>query len=264
MNKIDTLSSASGRLLIQEVYYELKYKKQLSSLSILLILWRLCTYDNDLSKFLKSEVSVLHKLGFIRGTKIWMEEVVNRFFFSTINSFVYFGAAVLLVLIGVRRFSENMNDNFVIAGVVFEALLLFFMFIVMLFTPDEDTPTFTYSENNEDPQNDLLTEIGEIATEFAQSSVKLEAMTDELSRLNNNQEKLIEKIDKLTDVFAQNASPNPELIDIMKQTNNELNNFKNILTELNSTANNIKKEEIELTVRKELEKIITQNILNKQ
>jgi hypothetical protein len=262
MKKVDSLSSARGRLLLQEVYYELKYKKQLSSISVLLNSWRICAYDTDLSKYVNTEVKILHRLGFWGGTKIWMEEIVNRFFFSTINSFVYFGAAVLLVLIGVRRFSDGMDDNFVIAGVIFEAMLLFFMFIVMLFTPDEDAPTFTYSDNSDDPQEELITEIGEIARDFAQSAVQLENLADELTKLNANQELLISKIGTLTEAFIENSSPNPKLLDAMRETNVELNNFKNSLTELNSTASMLRKEEIEFSVRKELEKIITNKVIS--
>lgn len=261
MKKVDSLSSARGRLLLQELYYELKYQKQISSISILFIIWRICVYDADLSKYVKTEVSILHKLGFFRGTKIWMEEIVNRFFFSTLNSFVYFGAAVLLLLIGIRRFSESMDDNLVIAGVVFEALLLFFMFIVMLFTPDEDSPTYSYSESTADPQEELLSEIGEIARDFAQSAVQLENLSEQLVRLNDNQEELINKIGNLTEAFINNSNPNPELINEMKLTNKELETFRHSLAELNATASSLKKEEVEFSVRKELEKIISNKVL---
>ncbi|MBX3044281.1 MAG: hypothetical protein KIT33_11725 [Candidatus Kapabacteria bacterium] len=262
MKKVDSLSSARGRLLLQEVYYELKYKKQLGSISILLNMWRICVYDTDLSKYVSVEINVLHRLGFLRGTKIWMEEVVNRFFFSTINSFVYFGAAVLLVLIGVRRFSEAMSDNLVIAGVIFEAALLFFMFIVMLFTPDEESPTFTYIDSEEDVQEELLTEIGEIARDFAQSAVQLENLTEEIAKMNINQEKLVDKLDKLASSFADASSPNPDMLEIMKQTNSELETFRYVVSELNKSVTTLKKEEVEFAVRKELEKIISNNVIN--
>ena len=262
MKKVDSLSSARGRLLLQEVYHELKYQKQAGSLAILLICWRICVYDSDLSKYVATEVNILHRLGFLRGTRIWMEEIVNRFYFSAINSFVYFGAAVLLVLIGVRRFSESMDDNLVIAGVVFEALMLFFMFIVMLFTPGEEAATFSYPEPEDVQKEELISEIGEIARDFAQAAVQLEILTGELARMNSNQELLIEKINELANTFADTASPNPELINCMKETNQELNNFKGTISELNNSAKILRKEEIEHSVRKEIEKIIINKILN--
>lgn len=138
MRKVDSLSSADGRKIIHEIFHELKYKKQLSSISILANCWKICVYDIDLTKYINTEDQIEHRLGLFKGTAIWMEEIVNRFYFSVINSFVYFGAAVLLVIIGVRRFSDSIDDRFVIAGVVFEALMLFFMFIVMFFSPSDD------------------------------------------------------------------------------------------------------------------------------
>lgn len=261
MKKVDSLSSSKGRLLIQEVFHELKYQKQLGSFAILLICWRICVYDTEIAKYVKTEVSILHRLGFLRGTKIWMEEIVNRFYFSTINSFVYFGAAILLVLIGVRRFSESMDDSIVIAGVIFEALMLFFMFIVMLFTPGEETPTFSYPEPEDVQKEELLTEIGEIARDFAQSSVLLEILTDEIKKINFNQELLVEKIETLTNSFSQISSPNPEFIGIIKETNISLSEFKNTVQELNKSTELIRKEEVERAVRNEIEKIIFQKVL---
>lgn len=263
MKKVDSFSSTSGRMLIQEVYYELKYKKQLSSTAILMLCWRICVSETDLTKYLNHEVRVLHRLGFIRGTKLWMEEIVNRFYFATINSFVYFGAAVLLVLIGLRRFSERVDDSIVIAGVVFEAMLLFFMFIVMLFSPDEDSPAFNFKLNEDDEEDNLITEIGEIARDFAHSSVQLENLTDELRVMNSNQENLVEKITALTEAFQNNASPNPDLISIMKSTNIELKEFKENLNKFNRSAEHLKKQEIEFAVRREIEKIVSDNLIKK-
>lgn len=262
MKKVDSLSSSRGRLLLQEVYHELKYQKQAGSLAILLICWRICVYDTDLSKYVKTDVTILHRLGFLRGTKIFMEEIVNRFYFSAINSFVYFGAAVLLVLIGVRRFSDSMDDNLVIAGVIFEALMLFFIFIVMLFTPGEESPTFSYPEPEDIQKDELINEIGEIARDFAQSAVQLEILTGELARINSNQEQLIEKIDKLASAFVETASPNPQFLSVMSETNSALLNFKDTLSVLNKSAEILRRDEIEYSVRKEIEKIISSKVVN--
>ncbi len=263
MTKVDSLSSSDGRKILHEVFYELKYKKQLGSLSILSSCWKICVYDTDLSKYLKSENMVMHRLGFLKGTRIWMEEIVNRFYFSAINSFVYFGASILLVIIGIRRFSEAIDDRWVIAGVAFEALLLFFMFIVMLFSPTDDDENYQNNQNIEEQSDELLTEIGEIAKDFAISSIRLESITNELTEMNDSQKLIIEKIQNLNDNFQQLSSPNPEMLDEMKQVNFTLQNFKNTIQELNQVAQQLRREEIEITVRRELEKIISQSIINK-
>ena len=42
-------------------------------------------------KLSKRDVVILHPLGVWSGTTLWMQEVVNRFYYSAINAFVYAG-----------------------------------------------------------------------------------------------------------------------------------------------------------------------------
>jgi len=262
MRKIDSLSSASGRLILQEIFRELKYKKQLGSLSLLLNCWKICVYETDLTKYIKTETTVMHRLGFFRGTRIWMEEIVNRFYYSAINSFVYFGAAVLLIVIGIRRFSDAVDDRLVIAGVVFEAAMLFFMFIVMLFSPGDDEIGAAIDEDQESQKDELLTEIGEIAKDFAQTSVTFENISDELSSISAGQSELVSKLDNIANNLELTAKPNIEMLGEMQQINNALAELRNTIIQLNESTRQLRKEEIELTVRKQLESIISNSILN--
>ncbi len=259
MEQIGTLSSIEGRKLLYEIYHEFRYQKQMSNFAILSLTWRICTTEREISRYTKKEIQVLHPLGLFRGTALWMEEIVNRFYFSTINSFVYLGAAVLLVLIGVRRFSSSVSDSIVIAGVAFEALMLLFMFIVMLFTPSEDALPIDKTE--EDPQKELLYEIGEIATDFATAVSKLESLGDNVKNLLIQQTEILSLLRESNEMTRQIVSPNPKLIEIMEQTNQSLQKFKESLEKLNETTNRLAQEEIEIAVRRELEKFFT-NILN--
>lgn len=262
MKKIDTMSSFSGRLLIQEIYQEMRYEKQRSSLSCLLDCWKICTHEKDINKYVDIKATILHPLGIWRGTGLWMEEVVNRFYFTTINSFVYFGAAILLVLIGLRRFSEKLDDNMVIAGIIFEALLLVFMFIVMLFTPNEEINLDKSNKENESDElkDELLTEIGEISRDFAASVVNLEVISEKLEKVSKNQSLLLEKFSEISGNLANAVSPNPEMINAMKDTNSTLKEFTITVQMLNESAKKIHREEIENSVRKELEKIISEKL----
>ncbi len=259
MEQIGTLSSIEGRKLLYEIFQEFRYQKQMSNFAILSLTWRICTTEREISRYTKKEIQVLHPLGFFRGTALWMEEIVNRFYFSTINSFVYLGAAVLLVLIGVRRFSSSVSDSIVIAGVAFEALMLLFMFIVMLFTPSEDALPF--DKTDEDPQKELLYEIGEIATDFATAVSKLETLGDNVKNLLIQQTEILSLLRESNEMTRQIVSPNPKLIEIMEQTNQSLQKFKESIEKLNETTNRLAQEEIEIAVRRELEKFFT-NILN--
>lgn len=255
MKNIDTLSSIEGRILLTSVYKELRYEKQLSSLATLFQCWRICTSEREIFKFSKQEVTIVHPLGFFSGTALWMEEIVNRFYFSTINSFVYFGAAILLVLIGVRRFSDSVSDNIVIFGVAFEALMLMFMFIVMLFTPNEEIlPNGSNKEN--DAINEIVTEIGEIGRDFAAAVVQLEEMGQTLQDLIKQQKETLNSINRIAETTAEAVAPNPQMIEMMDITNKALASFSQTVSELQEAAEKLKREEIELAVKREVERIL--------
>jgi hypothetical protein len=259
MKTIDNISSLEGRRLLIEIHHELKYEKQLSTFSIILLCWRICTHEKEIFKYVKNEVTVIHKLGFFKGTALWMEEIVNRFYFSTINSFVYFGAAILLVLIGIRRFTDQVTDTVVISGIAFEALMLLFLFVVMFFTPQETD--YEADKNVEEAStNDLIIEIGELSRDFASAVVKLEKVEELYGRLIEKQEDLINSVNKMTDSTIMAVSPNSEMLGIMKETNISLTDFKNNIESLNKSVEEIKKEQIEIAVRKELEKYLSNKV----
>jgi len=261
MKQIETLSSLEGRKLLWSVYHELRFEKQLSSFSTLLLMWRIATNERDIFKYVNQEVTVIHPLGFFGGTALWMEEIVNRFYFSTINSFVYFGAAILLILVGLRRFAENFNDNIVIAGVAFESLMLIFMFIVMLFSPPDETIELPEKENKEESDlQELVIEIGEIANDFATISVNIDKLTDSLKEILSSQHELINSVNKLAEANAMAVSPYPQLLETMQKTNDALNEFKDSVKNLNIAAEALKRDEIEIAVRKEIEKILVKKL----
>ena len=261
MKKIDTFSSFEGREILHRVFHKLRYEKRLNSMVSLITLWRIACFEKQLNKYLNEDISVAHTLGFFSGTFLWMEEIVNRFYFSTINSFVYFGAAILLVLIGMRRFSDRVTDEFVIAGIIFEAMLLVLMFVVMLFSPKEDTYLDKQENNeNQDLQNDLLDEIGEISRDFAGSLVQLEKLTETIEKMNENQELIAERLEQIIENVALISAPNPQMLEEMQKVNVSLNNFGNNLNNLNSQIESLRKEEIEIAVRKEFEKIISNKL----
>ncbi len=262
MNKIDTLSSLDGRRLLQEIFIELRYQKHYSYFYTLLLCWRFCVYERNLYRYINKEITIIQNLGFFSGTTLWLEEIVNRYYFSTINSFVYFGAAVLLVLIGLRRFSNTISDTVVIAGVAFEALMLLCMFIVMLFTPNEDLRISNEKNKNED--DDLIGEIGELGRDVAAVVIRLETLSAQYNELLNAQKELINSVNKIAISIADAASPNPQMLETMKGTNNALTEFNNNITSLNKALDSLRREEIESAVKKEIEIFLVDRVLKNE
>ena len=211
----------------------------------------------DLSKYTKRGVEILHSLGLFQGTVLWMEEIVNRFYFSTINSFVYFGAAILLVIIGVRRFTDQIDNNIVIAGIAFEALMLVFIFIVMLFSPHDTEPD---DEENGDEADELITEIGELGRDFAAVVIQLENLGNSMVDVISRQNEILNAVDKIVEANTNATQPNPKMLEVMDKTNKSIEEFGETLKQLNSTAEMLKKEEIEMAVRREVERIIVDKV----
>jgi len=260
MKKIDNIASIDGRLLLHEIYHKLKFERQRSSLSSLLTLWHICTTESEIYQYLNEDINILHKLGFFRGTFLWLEEIVNRYYFSTINSFVYFGAAVLLVLIGLNNFTDKVDRSVVIYGLAFEASMLLLMFFVMLFTPEDDVTEL--KNKDEDPIKELLDEVGEISRDFAVTSAQLEKISDNFETIITKQNQISILLSEVAKTNAEAVQPNPKMIEIMSETNTALSEFNNTIKQLNTSAEQIKSEEIISTVRKELEKILTQKVNN--
>jgi len=257
MKNIDTLSSLEGRATLADVYNELRFEKQLSNLSTLILSWRICVRERELFRYVKKDVTVLHPLGLFSGTGLWMEEILNRYYFTTINSFVYFGAAILLVLIGLRRFTDYVNPDIVLAGIAFEALML----IVMLFTPSEELETLkAKTGDNQNTIEDLVVEVGEISRDFAASVVQLEKISDSFQEVLKQQSNLTILIGKLSESYSNASAPNPQMLEIMKETNHALNEFKNTVNNLNYAAELLKREEIEIAVRKEVERVLVNKL----
>jgi len=259
MKKIDNFGSISGRRLLQDIFKSLRYEKQWSSFAALIATWRLATREIDLEQYTNEDVQIIHSLGFWRGTAVWLEEIVNRFYFSTINSFAYFGPAILLVLVGVRRFSDHVSDEIVIAGILFEAALLLFLFFIMLFTPNEEIASNDQREEF-DFQKELLNEVGEISRDFAATTMQLENLTEKLNALISLQNEALAQISSIAKSFHDISQPNPEFVKILQQTNHSLLDFNDKIKLLNENISQIKQEEIKIAIRNELEQILSNKL----
>ncbi len=256
MEKISTLSTIQGRKVLIELFKFLRYEKQYSSFRCLFKTWQICLNNDDLSKILDRDISVIHKLGFFAGTSLWLQEIVNRFYFSTINSFVYFGAAILLALIGIRRFSDHITDTVVISGVAFESLMLLLIFFIMLFTPNDEI----LEDNENDANNDLLIEIGEIGTDLVAAVNKLDNLTSAIEQLIKEQLNLINITNQIAKNTADAVSPNSQMLETMRSTNFLLEEFRTNIELLNKTINDLKIKEIKEAVKEELENLLFKSL----
>jgi hypothetical protein len=262
MTTIETLSSVNGRALLRDIYQELRFERQLGALGALRSMWSICTTERELIRTTKRDVVVLHPLGLFSGTALWMQEIVSRYFYSPINAFVYFGAALLLVAVGLNRTRVIDTPSLVVAGIVLEAILLMVLFLVMFFTPPEDVAELTVEPSNSGATDDLLRELGEIGRDYAAMAVQLETIAGTLNDLVERQDGMIVSMRDSVEAAVNAVVPNPNLMNAMQSTTAALEKFSDRVDALGSHLQTLERQEVERMVRMELERILSRSILD--
>lgn len=253
--EISSLASPEGRSFYRSLYHELRFEQQYSSWETLRTLWRIATRERTLRSTTAGEVTIRHPLGIGAGTKLWLEEIVSRYYYSTVLSFVYAGAALLLVVVGLRRFSSFISDTVVLLSVGLEALLLLVLFTVMFFNPGDDG-----SDPHTAKLEELIEEVGEIGRDYASVAFRLERATATLEQIARDTARLAEAAERSAQAACDAVRPNPELIPLLQSVNEALTDFKRSVEELTATARAIQREAIEEAVRAELARLVAPRV----
>lgn len=258
----ETLATPPGRALLRDIYRDLRFEKHLGPLAALGLMWRICTQERDLFRTINRDVTVLHPLGIWSGTGLWMQEIVNRYFYSAINAFVYIGAAFLLVAIGLNRTKIIDSPGIVVAAIIVEASLLVVLFAVMFFTPPDDD-VMSAEGAQDDVSRELLRELGEISRDYAAMAVQLEAIAGTLQDVVERQHEMSQSMQTSVDAAVQAVAPNPALMGAMTQTTDALTLFTSSVNTLGERLQAVERQEVERLVRIELEKLLSRNIVER-
>lgn len=254
MTQLSTLATLEGRAVLRAMFRELRYERRTGSFSAMMLCLRVCIREREIFRYISRDVTVQHSLGVAGGISLWMQEIINRFYFSVISSFVYFGAAILLLVVGLRRVMSTIPDWYLVGSVLLESMMLVVMFVVMFFSPSEEE---TDIETESTTESELVREIGEIASDYASSGVRLEHIAESLEALVERQDALVEAVKENTRAAALAISPNPQMLEQMAGVNAALAEFRQTLNELNESARSLQHEEIQAAVRHELQRIVT-------
>jgi len=260
MHPITSLSTTEGRTVLRNLYKKLRLEEQQSGVKAIYATLIVAINSDKLSVYDSSADDISHKLGLRYGFRVWMEEIINRYYYSTINSFVYFGAAILLVIVGLTRFRSDVEIGWVIAGIGFEAFLLLMVFVTMYFTPAAEDESSIQKESSKELQEELLDEIGEIGRDMAAVSVQFEKITKQLETHNYNSGHLISEVREIAGSFRDLSAPNPELLKRMEETGTALKEFAENIESFNKTVQVLSSKVIEEKVREELSKILEKRI----
>ncbi len=270
MEKIRSIASIEGRQLLRTAYEYLRLKAGRNSLAVLWTTWKLATTEKEFVNHIpNAEFTIEQPLGILRGTGVWLQEIVNRYYYPQVNALVYFGAALLLVLIGLNRFVD-LSKSFVIAGIILEASLLLLLFVVLLFTPvqiDQETAPSSRSSDSalqtETIQlllKDLVNDIGDIAKDYLQATATLEKMTEALSEAVEHQREVLPQLQTIVHSIQQFFPPPPDLTAAIRQTAEALASLRQELVTLQESVAKLREENIREAVRKELEKIVSNRL----
>lgn len=263
MTTLETLSTAAGRALLRDLHQELRFDKQMNSLTTLSYLWRICTRETDLFRTVNRDVTILHPLGIISGTSLWMQEIVNRFYYAPINAFVYMGAAFLLVAVGLNRIRIIDTPGILVAAIIVEALLLVLLFLVMFFTPPSESDSGSSESRGDAATQELLRELGEIGRDYAAMAVQLETISVTLHEVVERQDVMTRQLQSSVDAAVSAVAPNPELMHAMKNNTRALAEFSESVSLLSERLRAVERQEVEGLVRQELERILSRNIVDR-
>jgi hypothetical protein len=255
MPELDSLASPEGRNIYRSLYTTLRQQRQLGALETLRILWRIAVGERSLRNWGHDNITFRHKLGIVVGTRLWLEEIVSRYYYSTVVSFVYAGAAILLVVVGLRRFSGGISDTIVMLSIGLEALLLLLLFTVMFVSPAEDIRDPVVAQ-----LDDIVREIGEIGREHAASTMALEKAASAMERLIGEAKRLADAAESAARAAATATSPAPETIVQLEAVNRALAELRTSIESLAIAARRIEHEAIESAVRAEVERLLAARV----
>lgn len=257
MREINNLATMEGRALVRTIFTEIRFERQLGASTTLAQCWKMCTKERELFRYSHQDVTVLHPLGIARGTSLFLQEIVHRYYYSSINSFVYLGAAVLLVVIGARRFVDNVPNSWVIAGIILEACLLVLMFTVMFFSPPNDDSIVEQEEKDlREKESDLVEEFGELSREFAGNSLHLGELNRRLVELIQQQSAMMEMMRETHERIALLAHPQESMSARVNEVNLSLSELSEKINEFTLIGNQLKQEAVIAQAKEELGKMM--------
>ena len=205
--------------------------------------WRLCIRGD--------EALGQQGLGLWRGTALWLEEVVHRYYFSQVNALVYFGAAILLVLLGVRRFSHNTLPEWLLfGGIALEALLLLVLVVTLLFAPTESAHPSPSSSNEE--LQWLLSDLNELAQSYDGLLQRWDRSLERLQQL----ESVTATLDQLATTLQNSPVPSTELIEALHNLTDALHRTRAGVAELAQQLERLNQEQLRELVQQEVHRVL--------
>ena len=132
---IKDLEIIEGRRLLHDFYHDRRVKNSFE-LRTLFDCWRLCRKGTEVQFGDGRRVRFETHLGWKLGTRVFVEEILSRYYFNFIQGLVYLGALFVLLALAVYLAGETVW--FAYAGFFVEAFFLLLLALVTAYSPGDD------------------------------------------------------------------------------------------------------------------------------
>lgn len=219
---IKDLEIPEGRLLLHEFYHDRRIQVKLE-IAIILECWRLCKNAREIQLSDGRLILIENPLGFRLGTRVCIEEIIGRYYYNSVQGWVYFGAMVLLIFVGLRL-GGVIPEKIALVGVAIEAFMLFLLAVVTYYSPSEELLPTTLQGKSPD---NLLSSVNQSVQGMTNAVSDLFRL---LSQSDMRQDVLLTR---LTEYISKVSAENTRLqIEKMEETNQNLRYFSDTLQEV--------------------------------
>ncbi len=216
---IKDLEIQEGRRLLHEFFHERRVKNTFEFRTAVEC-WRLCRNAVEVQFGDGRRVRFESNLGLKLGTRVFLEEIISKYYYNAIQGLVYGGAT--LILISIALFLLGYSMWFALASFFLEATFLLFLSVATAYQPSEDSASpyslglpehVLVSINNS--VREMTNAVSDLFRLFSQTDIRqdmlLTRLTEYLSKANNENTRLfIEKLEETNALLRRQAGSAPE------------------------------------------------------
>ncbi|GBD06966.1 hypothetical protein HRbin21_00775 [bacterium HR21] len=193
--------------------------------------------------------------GVWRGILVWFEAVVAPYYAGWISALVYAGAALLLLLIGLHRFTDGVGPEAILAALFLEASLLVLLALTLGAAPATRT-----SAVEEDELRSIADEIAEIAGDAGRILDSHRELLTQWHAVGERQRKLLEQISTLLNTLATLPLPSTKLAETIERLNQNLDTTTAMLQRFREELQQWQREQLQELVRQELARLLSNRV----
>jgi hypothetical protein len=215
---IKDLEIQEGRRLLHEFFHERRVKNTFEFRTALEC-WRLCRNAVEVQFGDGRRVRFETNLGLKLGTRVFLEEIMSRYYYNAIQGLVYGCAALILISVALYLFGYSIW--FALAAFLLEAVFLLFLSIATAYLPNEETispysmglPEHLLVSINGSVR-EMTNAVSDLLRLFSQTDIRqdmlLTRLTEYISKVQSENTRLfISKLEETNTILRQSPGHTP-------------------------------------------------------